>query len=578
MFDEKAGGLTEKADVYSFGIIVFELATRKLPYSDVSQMQLPRVKVKGQLPKLPEEMDVDLAELTKLCLSHKPGSRPAMQGAISRIQQIAKSRGVDLQDEQTKMEQRGLHFGGLAGSTPTAEQLRRAEAEKRRAEMEVARMRKLLEEEEARIRALEEEVARRGGGGLNEAARQKRIDEFCASHTQAVGDAKFRCTVCRKLFRGPEFVHKHVRERHLDEMMVNSAFGLKGAEVDPSASSPTGKATREEAAGVADQFFDADIAEESNARIYTDTIARDSPAGGGGRFNQALQDAAEAGDLSKVQQCLLQGGSQLNQADIDGTTPLHLSAKLGHAECVQYLLSNAGNAGAVDEGGLTPLHLAAQEGQSSTCQLLLQADASVDANGSAKQRAPLHLAAANGQREVCSILLMHKACVNLQDVDGESPLHNAARFGDRELCEVILSFGASVNVVDNDGWSPLHEAARWGDGELVESLLQRGADIAARSNDGESALHVVPGGYAEFEVVEVLLNWRCDVNCKDYDGESPLHVAVKLGDAELAGVFLNSGADPNTTNLTGATPLDFAKKDEIRWLLRSFKARKGAAS
>lgn len=28
-----------------------------------------------------------------------------------------------------------------------------------------------------------------------------------------VGDSKFRCLVCRKLFRAPEFVHKHLRER-----------------------------------------------------------------------------------------------------------------------------------------------------------------------------------------------------------------------------------------------------------------------------------------------------------------------------------------------------------------------------
>ena len=40
-------GVTEKADVYSFGIILFELASRKLPYADVGQMQLPRVKAKG---------------------------------------------------------------------------------------------------------------------------------------------------------------------------------------------------------------------------------------------------------------------------------------------------------------------------------------------------------------------------------------------------------------------------------------------------------------------------------------------------------------------------------------------------
>ncbi|CAE7610666.1 unnamed protein product, partial [Symbiodinium pilosum] len=33
IFDDKGGGVTEKVDVYSFGVILFELSTRKLPYA-----------------------------------------------------------------------------------------------------------------------------------------------------------------------------------------------------------------------------------------------------------------------------------------------------------------------------------------------------------------------------------------------------------------------------------------------------------------------------------------------------------------------------------------------------------------
>lgn len=581
MFDDKAGGLTEKADVYSFGIIIFEISTCKLPYSDISQMQLPRVKVKGQLPKFPEDMDADLAEITKICLVHRPASRPSMQVVLDKIAQAATKHGIDLREEQRQMEEKGLHFGGLSGSTPNAEQLRRAEAEKLRAESEVARMRRLLEEEEARVRALKAEVARRGGdvGAGGEEAREKTIQEFCESSTQVVGEGRFRCAVCRKLFRGPDFVHKHVRDKHLDELLaaaVRPAAGSADAAAGAATQAPAALPSKRQPSKNADKFFDADIAEESNATIYTRTIAREGLDGGGG-FNQSLQDAAEAGDLSKIQHCLL-GGASLDQKDIDGVAPLHLSAKLGHTDCVQYLVSNSCDAACIDESGLTPLHWAAQEGHSTCCQILLEAGAVVNRTNTANERTALHLAAANGQKDVCRLLLMEKATVNLQDNHGETALHNAARFGDRELCEVILSFGATVNLTDRDGWSPLHEAARWGDGELVEGLLQRGADVAAVSNDGESALHVVPGGYAELEVVEVLLKWRCDVNCKDYDGEAPLHVAVKLGDAQLAGVLLNNGADANVANSTGATPLDFAKSDEVRWLLRSFKARKGTGA
>jgi len=570
MFDEKAGGLTEKADVYSFGIIIFELTTRKLPYKDISQMQLPHVKTRGQLPQFPEDMDAELAELARQCLSMRPSSRPAMRAALAQLRRIATARGLDLDREQAKMEQQGLHFGSAGGSGgPNVEQLRRAEAEKRRAEAEVARLRKLLKEEEARLRQLSEEgpggppAGERKGSAVQ--ADAKRIEELCAAQTQAVGEAKFRCAICRKLFRGPEFVHKHVREKHLEELLESPA----------RPASASGSRPPQAPGGADDVFFDADVAEESSARMYTSKLAHDAP-GGAGRFNHEIQDAAEAGDLSRLQHSLLQGGASLNQADNDGVTPMHVSAKQGHVDVVRYLISSLGSVNAADESGLTPLHLAAQQGHTASCEALLSAGATVDASGCAKARTPLHLSAAGGQRDACALLLLCRASAGRQDEDGESALHSAARFGDRALCELLMSWGASAGSTDKDGWAPLHEAARWGDGELVESLLQRGADPATRSNDGESALHVVPGGYAELEVVQVLVAWRCEVNCSDYDGETPLHVAVKLGDAEVAAALLNCGADANSKNAVGATPLDFAKKDEIRWLLRSHKAKKGA--
>ncbi|CAE7754198.1 Ank3, partial [Symbiodinium pilosum] len=272
------------------------------------------------------------------------------------------------------------------------------------------------------------------------------------------------------------------------------------------------------------------VAEETSAQQYTQRLG-----------------TADSTSLKVLQQ---HGLGTLSQRDVDGSTPAHLAAKQGHVVVdvmvdvttlwfgfrEPFLLQSGVDASCPDDSGHTPLHLAAQEGQMIPFE-----------------RGPSLLLssywASNGHVEVCSVLLLQKANVPGLDwhLTKEKSEYETFIVGgvfwdenqeDRELVELILSWGASVTLADNDGWCPLHEAARWGDGELVESLLLRGADPSARSNDGETG----------------------------------------LGEAELAGLLLQSGADANATNTAGATPLDFAKKDEVRWLLRSHKGRKGTGA
>ncbi|CAE8583507.1 unnamed protein product, partial [Polarella glacialis] len=143
----------------------------------------------------------------------------------------------------------------------------------------------------------------------------------------AVGDSRFRCLVCRKLFRGPEFVHKHIKERHLDEFQPSSTGAGGAPKAKAGGFVPPGRAAP---AAPSDQFFDADVAEESSARVYTSRIGLgDSPTAAGSEgsdvFSQELQDAAQAGDIARLQKSLLPGGSSVNQVDVDGTSPVHLA-------------------------------------------------------------------------------------------------------------------------------------------------------------------------------------------------------------------------------------------------------------
>ncbi|MGE3319194.1 MAG: ankyrin repeat domain-containing protein [Candidatus Berkiella sp.] len=85
------------------------------------------------------------------------------------------------------------------------------------------------------------------------------------------------------------------------------------------------------------------------------------------RFAEAksltLHHAARVGDLITVKK-LVRLGSNVNEKDLFGSTPLHMAAMYGHKSVAEYLIQKGADLNAktykIDDYGLTPLDLAAQ--------------------------------------------------------------------------------------------------------------------------------------------------------------------------------------------------------------------------
>ena len=168
-----------------------------------------------------------------------------------------------------------------------------------------------------------------------------------------------------------------------------------------------------------------------------------------------------------------------------------------------------------------------------------------------------------------SILLDAGTDPNVRDGDGEAPLHTAATWGEHLIVSALLNAGADPRAItyDDDVWTPLHYAATAGEHNaalggdpivVVSMLLNAGADPMAKDADGRTPLHIAVSYSRNREakhdrpLMSALIEGGAGADL------TPLHVAVLTGELTDLTAAIDQGADPNTTDAYGWTPLHFA--------------------
>jgi ankyrin repeat protein len=123
-------------------------------------------------------------------------------------------------------------------------------------------------------------------------------------------------------------------------------------------------------------------------------------------------------------QSFLKSGSNINEQDIKGFTPLILAVYLGNYEASEFLLRHGAQTDLKDYSGNTALMGAAFKGHYRLCELLLMYNANPNALNLNNANA-LFFAVTFGQNDIAKLLIQHGTNLNQLDSFGKSVLDHA---------------------------------------------------------------------------------------------------------------------------------------------------------
>ncbi|RZC89074.1 hypothetical protein C5167_030767 [Papaver somniferum] len=88
----------EKSDVYSYGVVLWEIATQKIPWDNFNSMQvIGAVGFMDQRPDIPKEMDPPWVSIIESCWHSDPKCRPTFQELLEMLKDLQRQYSVKAQ-------------------------------------------------------------------------------------------------------------------------------------------------------------------------------------------------------------------------------------------------------------------------------------------------------------------------------------------------------------------------------------------------------------------------------------------------------------------------------------------------
>ena len=279
----------------------------------------------------------------------------------------------------------------------------------------------------------------------------------------------------------------------------------------------------------------------------------------------ALMNAARAGNEGLVHTLLHKAQffweedrkNYVNMEDNDGNTALLLAASRGQLRVVQKLIREGANINVANKNGYTPLMQAARNGHPQTVRALLEAGADMYATDKYGY-SPLMKAAYQGHANVIQVLLEHERQHGVPE--GRTPIAKMLSNGGKNAAALALE-GRHLDVCSmlEEGAVSLRRAVEMRDVQLVSQILkgmspdERIAALEAKDEKGNTALALAARNCDE-GIVPLLLSAGADVNTTDNLGYTPLMKASYRGAKNVVHILLTHEDSKDEINVNIQTP------------------------
>ena len=269
-------------------------------------------------------------------------------------------------------------------------------------------------------------------------------------------------------------------------------------------------------------------------------------------FDQALQKASKLGDDEAVQ-FLLDLIDNLNYQNEEGSTALMLASEGGYEQVIQTLVSAGANVNIKDNNGYTALMLACDTNSYTIVNYLLQSGANPDIQNNACDTA-IVISCQNDHSDIVKLLLQFNADPLITNRNDDTSLTVAIHQNSIEIMELLLEHLAESQKT-NTVTSALTTSCQYGHSQIIITLLVKLLDIF--TPDKFQLFYSCAKGDHDTTKSHIY-DTNVNINCTLVNGITPLMIASSCGHTETVQVLLQAGANVNSTDNDGYSPLVYA--------------------